>query len=305
MSGAFAVVPGAYAGGLRYVDVVSEAVSGRLFLHGAQVTSWRPAGVDDSLIWLSEEAVFREGTAIRGGIPICFPWFGPDKPPAGGPSHGLARLVNWRMLEATGLDDGAVSVSVGIDSSEPAPDPGWAHAFRVRDGESGAVGFSARLTAVFGASLDTRLEVTNTGARAIGFEAALHSYYRVADVTRVHISGLEGAPFVERASGATQESRVEQEPIRFAGEVDRIYEDAPSRVTLVDEVTGGSLLLESVGAGSWVVWNPHITKAAAMADFGDDEWRTMVCVEPAALHGGTVWLEPGECHTLVVAVRRS
>ncbi len=300
MAEPYTVVPGAYVGGLRYVDILGESARGRVFLHGAHVTSWVPDGAAESVIWLSERAQFAEGVAIRGGVPICFPWFGPDVPPAGGPAHGLARLVDWHFDGVDAAADGAVTARFSVDSSSDAPDPGWHEAFRVRPEELGEVRFRAVYSVTFGDTLTTSLRVTNTGDRALGFEAAIHSYYAVSDITQVAVSGLEGISYEERAAGAAQEERRDVAEVRFAGEVDRLYAQAPSRVTLTDAGLGRTIRLDSSGAAGWVVWNPHVAKAERMADFGDDEWRGMVCLEPVCLGENTVWLQPGESHTISV-----
>lgn len=294
MADAFTIVPGAYAGGLRYLDVIGDAATGRVFLHGAHVTSWRPDGEDESLVWLSERAIFADETAIRGGVPICFPWFGPNRPTPEGPAHGLARLSEWRFEGAAETDAG-VAVTLGLDQDAPAAVPGWGAAFRVDEQDEGEVRFQARYTVTFGSSLTTSLSVTNTGSRAIGFEAAIHTYYPVSDVRQVSVSGLEGYPFVERGAGGGA-----GEPIRFTREVDRVYPAAPSALRLTDPGAGRRFTLESSGAAGWVVWNPFRDKAAAMGDFGDEEWRSMVCLEPVSLGEAMIWLQPGQSHGLGV-----
>lgn len=303
MSDSFTVVPGAYAGGLRYVDVVAEAASGRVFLHGAHVTSWVPTRLDSSPIWVSDRAIFADSVAIRGGVPICFPWFGPNAPPAGGRAHGLARLVDWRFVGAEDAGNGAVTVTFAVDVSGDAPAPGWSEAFRLRDDETGAIGVEATYRVTFGDSLTTTLTVTNTGERAIGYEVALHSYYAVSDIAAVSVSGLEGVAFEERAAGAEPGFRTEESPVRFTGEVDRLYPAAGSRLLLMDEGARRTVSVESSGMAGWVVWNPHAEKAARLADFGDEEWRSMVCLEPANIGDSTVWILPGQSHESGVAVR--
>lgn len=285
--------------GLDYVDVRGEAATGQVYLHGAHATSWVPRGADDSLLWLSSQVVFVETKAIRGGVPICFPWFGPNKPPAGGPSHGLARLTTWQFDETQDEADGAVTARFSITEQTPTPAPGWNDAFRLRDDESGDVAFKAVYSVTFGDTLTSSLAVENTGTRSIGYEAALHTYYSLGDVTTATITGLEGQPFTERAANKAPNG-VETTPIHIDGEIDRTYASAPNTVTIHDPDGRRTFTLTSRGTAGWVVWNPAPAGAKGLADFGDDEWRNMLCVEPIALGESMVWLAPGESRILGV-----
>lgn len=254
------------AGGLPRGIVSSSACEGEFYLHGAQVTRWRPGGHCE-VLWLSPTANFEAGRAIRGGIPICFPWFGAHPDDRGNPSHGLARIRSWELRSSRRAGD-AVEVELETDI-EP-----W----------------NCRLTASFGDVLTVALDVRNAGETAATFEAALHTYLGVTDVEAVSLAGLEDAPFIDMAAGRAHRE-AEGVPLRPRGEVDRLYPHHAGLVTVRDE----SRLIEVHGAGSrsTVVWNPGSERAAQLPDLGEG-WRRMVCVETANVADDHVTLSPGE-----------
>jgi len=249
-------------GGLTRGVVQSSACEAEFYLHGAQVTRWRPAGHGE-VLWLSPTAKFEGGRAIRGGIPVCFPWFGAHPDNGSAPSHGLARIRPWDLRGTRRIGD-VVEVDLG---TYIAP---W----------------ECRLTASFGETLTVALEIRNAGDENAAFEAALHTYLAVSDVEAVALSGLERAPFIDMAAGRVRQN-AEGAPLHLRGEVDRLYPNRSGLVTVHDE----SRLIEVDGGGarSTVVWNPGQERAARLADLGEG-WRQMVCVETANVAGDRVML---------------
>lgn len=255
-----------------------------VFDHGAQVFAWRPAG-GQPVIWMSERARFAPGQAIRGGVPVCFPWFGAGPSGALKPAHGFARLLPWRRMRVEAADARLV-VDYALDDAMAGDQPDFPHRFL------------ATLRAEFArdyAQID--LVVKNTGGAPFACEAALHSYLAVGDVRRVRVEGLEGASYLDKAAGAANGAQTQTGAIRVDGEVDRIYR-AFGETRVVDPEWSRTIRVAKGGSAQTVVWNPWIDKARAMADFGDDEWTGMICVEAAALGEDAIRLSPGGEHRL-------
>lgn len=272
-------------GGLPVVRVDVAACTGEVYLHGAHLTSWRPLGAD--VLWMSDKAVYRPGKAIRGGVPICFPWFADGPAGDARPAHGFARTADWGLVGAT-TDGRWVEVILAL-SDTPATRELWPHSFacdyRVRMGE---------------AELALLLTVTNTGDEPFTFEEALHAYFGVSDIRNVHVDGLDGAHYLDMVPGAERGPHVSDGPITFTGEVDRTYQGTGATAVIRDG--DRTITVARDGSDSAIVWNPWIDKAAAMADFGDDEWTGMVCVEAANAKADAVTLEPGADHTMAAYV---
>jgi glucose-6-phosphate 1-epimerase len=268
--------------GLDVLEIETATSTAAIALQGAQVLSFVPRGGRDWL-WVSERARWAEGAALRGGIPLCFPWFGPHPQP-GFPAHGFARTRAWRFSGARDVS-GEVAVELALSDDDAS-----AKLFPHR--------FQAALTVMIGANLSLAFEVTNVGWDDLSFEVALHTYFAVSDIADIAIEGLAGRAFIDKVAGGA--ARQETAPLlRIAGEVDRVYEGA-GPVTLRDQPAGRALRIESTGARSTVVWNPAPAKAATLADLAPDAWRRFVCVETGAIGAGRVTLAPGGAHRLSV-----
>lgn len=272
-------------GGLDRLVVSGPTASGEVYLQGAHVTAWVPAG-QEPVIWMSERSAFGPGTPIRGGVPVCFPWFGPH-PSGEAPLHGFARIVDWTLVDAVETDD-AVTLGFRLADSPATRESVWGHPFE------------ARYTVTFGASLTLALEVTNTGSEPVTFAEAFHTYLAVGDVRDVTITGLEGASFVDRLVGPDVQPPA-GEALAIMAETDRVY-DQPGAVVVADPALGRTLTVGAEGSANAVVWNPWSAKAAAMGDFGDEEWPETVCVETCNVLDGSVTLAPGASHTMTATI---
>ncbi len=243
-----------------------------IYLHGAHVASWQPAGGGEAL-YLSPRARFGEGEAIRGGIPVIFPQFA-DRGPL--PKHGFARTQPWTWLEREGSATQAV-----LELRDSADTRAlWPYAFRARL----AVALEAR-------SLALAFSVENTGAAPFAFTAALHTYLRVADVRQAALRGLEGVTYRDR--GAQTQQPDPSPVLTVTGETDRLYLDAPPAVEVEGGAGGRRFAVEKTGFADWVVWNPWQALSAALPDLPDSGFLEMLCVE-AAQAGTPVALAPGE-----------
>lgn len=259
---------------------------------GAQVLSYRQ-GDQPPLIWLSEQAAYAPGQSVRGGIPICWPWFGAlernpqavqalHNSPSSAPAHGGVRGLDWQLLGIDNQDD-AVVIQFALDTrQQPLPD--WPHEaqlnLRVR--------------------LDDRLHLSlctdNPGNQPLPFSQALHSYFAVSDIRQVHVEGLAGCRYVETLEGWQQREQLGD--LRFTGETDRIYLDTPPTLSIVDPLWQRRLHLHSSGSHSAVLWNPWIDKAKRLSQFADDAWTGMLCIEHANVLDDMLILAPGEQHRL-------
>ena len=272
-------------GGLPCVRVASPSATGEMYLHGGHVTSWVPAGKDE-VLFVSEQARFEDGRAIRGGVPVCHPWFGALGGRPDAPAHGTVRTKAWQLDAIEQTADGvAVTMSTTSDDHSRAWWPGDFHLVH-------------RVT--FGASLTMELTTTNTGTTPFELQEALHTYYRVGSVQSVRVDGLEGGLYLDSLDG--KRGRSQDEAITFASEVDRIYLGTGSPITIEDGSLNRRIVISTERSHSTVVWNPWIDKARRLVDLGDEEWRDFVCVESSNVPPATVPLRPGAQHVMRVVV---
>jgi len=274
-----------HASGLVFLEVAGPQAQARLCLQGAQLLLWQPRSSARPVIWLSEDARYAAGRNIRGGVPVCWPWFGPAAPGSGLPNHGFARNQHWEVL-ATALDAaGLVHVRLQL-SDNPASRALWPHAF------------TATLDLQIGSELRIALTSHNRSDTECLLGEALHTYFAVSDVATARVDGLDGCRYSNTAEGG-QAGR-QTGSIGFDGEFDRVYLDAPAHCVLLDPPAGRRIDIRSQGAQSTIVWTPGPARAAQMGDLGPDGWRRMVCVESGNALENCVRLEPGARHTLAV-----
>jgi glucose-6-phosphate 1-epimerase len=272
--------------GLPKVRVTTAAASGEVYLHGAHLTSWVPAGGDE-VIFLSDRAQFQAGKAIRGGVPVCFPWFNAKSDNPKAPSHGFVRTKSWE-LESMLHEGNAVAVTLSTCSDE-ATRAWWPHDFR------------AQLRATIGTRLKLELTVTNSGETPFTFEEALHTYYRVGQIRQVQLIGLDGVTYQDNAD--SNHERLQQGKKVFTGRTDHAYLASRSELELIDPSLRRRISIGKENSLNSVVWNPWEEVARGMADLGDDEWQQFLCVEAANIRAAAVTLQPEEQHTMTANIR--
>jgi glucose-6-phosphate 1-epimerase len=279
--------------GTPVLDVKTEQCEARVSAYGAHVATWAPVLSGDVVarpgLFCSPRAVWGAGKAIRGGVPVCFPWFGArkDDPRPGGKasvSHGFARTRPWFVERVERAENGRVDVTFLLVSDDDTLAV-WPHAFE------------ARLTASLGTSLSVTLEVKNVDDDAFDYEAALHSYLTVGDIAQVELHGLEGTRFVDQLDGDKTKQRG-REPLRFSGETDAIFVGTKQSVVVVDPGLSRTIRVDKTGSNATVVWNPWLVKATALTDLGGDAWRSFVCVEAANVRPQAVMLSPQATHAI-------
>lgn len=264
---------------------------------GAHIVSYQIDG-DQPLIWSNPGAVFKHGKAIRGGMPICWPWFGnfqrnpqsvqvmrQSSEPAN--AHGEVRALDWELM-GMGEDGDALIVEF-IQPKAEGHLPGWPH----------TVGLKLQIR------LDSALSVSlvsfNAGPEDVTLSQALHSYFAVSDIKQVSIEGLDGVSYLNTLE-SWETQNVQVGDITFTGETDRIYQGTPDLISIVDPEWKRRIQIQTIGSNSSVVWNPWIEKTKTLGDMQADGWQNMVCVETANVMSDIVTLKPGDMHMMSVSI---
>ena len=275
-------------GGLERARVAGPRGEAEIYLQGAHLTRWQPRG-GAPVLFVASRAVYAPGKAIRGGVPLIFPWFGAHATDASKPMHGFARSRVWRITSTGSRPDGTVEIELGLDDDE-ATRALWPHPFR------------ARYRVSVGDTLGMALEVANTGSAPFSFEAALHTYFNVADARTADVRGLEQTAFIDKVDGFTRK-RHGAEPLKLTGETDRVFLGTRATCVVEDPGLRRRLRVDKAGSATTVVWNPWAAKCAAMADMGPDDWRSMICVETANASDDAVTVAPGAKHVMTATIR--
>jgi glucose-6-phosphate 1-epimerase len=272
-------------GGLPRIQITGSRAEGEMYLHGAQVTSWKPAGHDE-ILFLSTKSRWQEGYAIRGGVPICFPWFRAKADDPKAPAHGFVRTRSWQ-LESIVEEKGGVCVSMSTESDEQTR-RWWTAEFRLVH------------RVVFGSELTLELVCTNTGKTDLRFEEALHTYNRVADVGNVRLQGLDTVHFLDNTDSNTE--KVQHGEVKIASETDNAFLGTQNSVDLVDPKLDRRIRLQKSNSLTTVVWNPWREGAARLKDLGDAEWTQFLCVEASNILSASVSLAPRGEHKMTAVL---
>lgn len=268
---------------VKIVRIIHNKASAGIALHGGHVVSFKPKGQDD-LIWMSEQAKFDGKTALRGGIPICWPWFGRLAAPA----HGFARTSQWTLIEHRESDNGVI-VELGLMASEETLSV-WPYLF------------SARLLVEVSEELTVTLDIQNTDQTPWTFSGALHSYLNLGDITQAQTTGM-GSQYIDSLKGG--EVFQGDDVLRLTDTIDRVYTQPQAKIIVQDPVLDRSIVIENQGHNSAVIWNPWAEGAQSMGDMADNGYTTFLCVE-STLHAATLeqgkTLQPGETHQLVTTL---
>jgi D-hexose-6-phosphate mutarotase len=268
---------------LPKLEIKTPWSTAEIYLHGAQITHFQPSG-QPPVLFMSQLSRFAEGTPIRGGIPIIFPWFGARE---GETSHGFARIQTWEVREVSQSTAGQVVVRLGLPDSPSA-------AFFPK--------FTADYWVTVGKTLIAQLVVANVSdGQDFTFENCLHSYFQVGHIDAVSISGLKGADYLDKTENFARKTE-RCEHLKIARETNRIYLDAPAPVEIHDSKLGRRIRIEKSGGLSTVVWNPWAEVAQQMPDFGGEEFQQMVCVESGNVADNRLILPAGKTSTLRVEI---
>jgi glucose-6-phosphate 1-epimerase len=272
-------------GGLPKVRITTPEVIGEIYLHGAHITSWKPNG-EEEVLFLSSQSRWENGRAIRGGVPICFPWFGGKPGDAKAPAHGFVRTKSWH-LESISEVGNVVTVSMFTESDETTK-RWWPSEFRL----------DYRVT--FGRELSLELVVSNTGTTSLRFEEALHTYHRVGNISEVRLRGLDGIQYLDKTD--SNRRKLQQGEIAITSETDRVYLDTRDPIELDDPVLHRGTRVMKENSDTSVIWNPWIDKARELSDLRENEWTQMLCIETSNVSDFAVNLAPGQHHTMKARV---
>jgi D-hexose-6-phosphate mutarotase len=277
------------ASGLVVAEINNRLATAALCLQGAHLMTWKPRRQSVPVIWLSRDAKLRAGKSIRGGVPVCWPWFGAHVSEAAFPGHGFARTVSWQVLE-TGTDPGgATRITMRLMESERTIAQ-WNHPCKLE------------LTVIVGDVLRMELATENTGAADFIIGEALHTYFHIGDIGAVRVSGLNGTGYWDKVGNNARATQIG--PVEFSGETDRVYTDTTGECVIEDDKLRRRIHVAKSGSSSTVVWTPWTEKAQKMGDMGQPEgWREMVCVESGNAADNLVRVPAGTRHTLIVEYR--
>jgi glucose-6-phosphate 1-epimerase len=274
--------------GLVRAVISTPAAEADLYLQGAHVTHWTPRG-QRPVLFVSPKSQFAPGKAIRGGVPIIFPWFGARGGGLPGPAHGFARSVEWSLEATRLLDGGRVEITLALAPNEI----------------SRAAGFDAfhlRFRVTVGPELEMELETRNLSTQPLTYEEALHTYFAIGDIDQVSVSGLEGTAYIDKTD-EFKRKKAGQEALRIAKETDQVHLNTEAACVVHDPVWDRRIVVEKSGSNSTVVWNPWIEKTAGMADMTPDAWKGMICIETANAADNTITLAPGAHRQMTASIR--
>jgi len=270
--------------GLVFADIDNPAGTASICLQGAHLLTFRPKSQPEPVVWVSDAARLLPGKSIRGGVPVCWPWFGAHPSESRFPAHGFARTVPWDVIDS-GATAGATHITLQLRVSQ-ATRAQWPH----------DTPLTLRISV--GDTLDMALTTRNASAEALPLSEALHTYFQVADVAQVELLGLDGCTYLDKTEAFARKQQ--HGAVRFSGETDRIYLGTQSECVIHDPALQRRIRIAKQGSASTVVWTPWEKKAAAMGDFSATGWRQMLCVESANAADDSLVLQPGQAHTLQV-----
>ena len=271
-------------GGFPLIKIANANASAQVSTYAGHVLSFQPVTEPEDLIFVSSDVQYKAGKAIRGGVPICWPWFGPDPDSLGRPNHGFVRNRPWNVVGTAVTPAGETRVTLGLTDTEETREL-WPHAFELN------------LEITVGTTLTLTSVTRNTGEHVFPITQALHTYFTVGDIDQVQVLGLEDLAYIDKMDGAV--TKTQQGVVTIAEPVDRIYLDVPRELVIDDPALSRRIKITSVGNQTAVVWNPWIEGAAKMGDLGDQDYQQFVCVETVNAATDIVEVPPGGEHRLV------
>jgi len=271
---------------LVFITVSNKYADADICLYGAHVTSFRPQNNLDFL-WLSPESNYEVGKAIRGGIPVCFPWFGPHQSNPEMPQHGFGRLMYWEVVHTDTNPAGETIIKLQLNSSDETK-VYWPH------------DFCAEMTFVVGQKLGISLKVTNSSSNSFEYSSALHSYFNLSLIGNLSIEGLQGTKYHNQLIPG--DSIQEEEKLEISEAVTRHYYDTEAPVILVDSIYRRRIRIDKTGSKVTTVWNPWEETCAQIADLEDDAYETFVCIETVNAFEDCISLSPGQSHETTAVI---
>lgn len=268
--------------GTVMINIQTPQATAQISTYGAQVLSFKPALVDEDLFFLSPLSHYGNGKAIRGGVPICWPWFGDDPSGHGRPAHGFARNQNWQVIETQLLEDSAIKLCLQLLPNELS--------YKYWHCQ-----FDLRFTVIIGDSLKMTLTTENTDSESFVISQALHTYFNIGAIEKLHIRGLDNYHYLDKTLNFDQ--KLQQGDVSFVAETDRIYLQSPEQLFIEDAALTRRVVIQSQGSQTVVVWNPW-NKALTLSDMENEAYQRFICVETANAADDSIELAPGQKHSL-------
>lgn len=270
--------------GLTMIRVNTRHASALISLHAGQVLSYQPANTSEDLLFLSNKAYYQNGKAIKGGAPICWPWFGPDPDGKGRPGHGFVRNRPWNVIKTGTAENGDIKITLGLNSTDETKTI-WPHSFIL----------TQEITV--GQSLNLALITQNTGSETFSITQAFHTYFKVGNINETSVSGLEQCQYIDKVGGGSKQKQ-QTGLITIDTEVDRIYLAVPNTLIIDDRILKRKIKIQSSGNKTAVVWNPWQKISAEMADLEDDDYQRLLCVETTNAADDIITIAPNRTYQL-------
>jgi glucose-6-phosphate 1-epimerase len=269
-------------GTLEYLHISNKAAEAKISLQGAHIFHFQPKG-HKPVLWLSKSASFEQGKAIRGGIPVCWPWFGPHPTDSTLPNHGFARTSLWEHINTKEVSERETKVLLGLNSSEESLRL-WPYCFELR------------LEISIGAELKVSLITKNIDSKPFAITTALHTYLAIENINTVYIDGLDKTSYYDKTDNSSD--NLQEGKLSFNKETDRVYQNVTSSMQVHDQYR--TIRVKTEGSQTVVIWNPGEALAEKIQDLSDH--KTMLCVESAHAMDDSPLIKPGESHRLTTLI---
>lgn len=272
-----------FVNGFKYVEISNKSARAKIALQGAHLFHYERIG-EEPLLWLSKKSFFETGKVIRGGVPVCWPWFGKHQTNSELPQHGFARNSLWELQETKEIDEQTTEVILKLQPSAES-----LQLFPYK--------FELRLTIKIGKTLTLSLATKNCDTQAFEITSALHSYFAIENIENVYVEGLAGKSYFDKV---TAQEQTEHGRTTVSKEVDRAYHKVDYPLTMNDKRR--TVVVNAFGSYSAIIWNPWKEKSVSMTDMENDSYKTMLCIEAANAPGDEIKIEPGKEHTLTTVI---
>ncbi len=273
-------------GGLPCIKIKTTKASALLSIYAAQVLSYTPSNEPEDLLFISDKAFFQKGKAIRGGVPICWPWFGADTEPPKKPNHGFVRNTGWSVAAVEVLKNTDVKIKLElVDTAETQKI--WPYSFYLC------------LDITIGDALTLELSTRNTGQQTFSITEALHSYIKVGDASQIQVLGLENTEYLDKTKNYVKAHQ--SGAITFFEETDQIYLNIEHEQIIVDLSYKRKIKIVSSGNHNVVVWNPWEQISTKLSDLENEDYRHFVCIEAANAGSDKIEIVSGDEHKLTTS----
>lgn len=264
-------------GGFPFISVQNQSAKALISVYAGQVLSFQPTNEPEDLLFKSAKAFYQAGKAIKGGVPICWPWFGPDPEGQNRPSHGFVRNRAWTVVSTSTISDSETQVVLGLVDTEETQAI-WPQSFELK------------LEITVGTTLKLDLVTRNTGNQPFMLTQALHTYFRVGGIDQVQVLGLEDTHYLDKTDGGTE--KIQDGAVAIATEVDSVYKNVAGELVIVDAALGRRIRITSSGSQTAIVWNPWVENSIKSADLDDLDYQQFVCVETANAANDVIAVQP-------------